>query len=57
MELQQGGLPMSDEETDALAALRANANVVGITRRDPDESGPLILEYEDGTTVEVETNG
>lgn len=53
--LSEGRIPMSDDEHAALKALLAKHGGEGVTltRRDPGDSGPLLVQWPDGRTEEV----
>ncbi len=56
--LQEGGVPLNEDEQGAVDKLRAeNPDApISMTRRDPGESGPLVVHVEDDT-YEVADDG
>jgi hypothetical protein len=50
-------IPMTAVEAKAFTALKAKHKVISITRRDPGESGPVLVHLEDGTTLEMDKKG
>jgi hypothetical protein len=52
----EGTIPMNPAETTAVDTLNSQYNVSSITRRDPQDTGPLIVETGAGD-YEVEEDG
>jgi hypothetical protein len=52
--IEEGTLPMNAAETQALANLNG---VVSTTRRDPGETGPLVVHLDDGSEKIVAEDG
>jgi hypothetical protein len=50
-------IPMTASESRTFNAFKAKHKVISITRRDPGESGPVLIHLEDGTTYEVDKKG
>ena len=47
-------IPMTAQEEERYQALVEEHEVRSVTRRDPGEAGPLVVELADGTTVVLE---
>lgn len=54
--LSPGRIPMSAAENERLDELleQRGADGVTITRRDPGDTGPLVVAFPDGETVELD---
>lgn len=57
--LSQGRIPMSDDEHEQLEQLLDEHGREGVTltRRDPGNSGPLLVQLPDGQTIEIDGEG
>lgn len=49
MDLQNGLIPMDDAELAELEQLMHDHEIVSLTRRDPGESGPVVVHLADGS--------
>lgn len=47
--ITHGSIPMSAEEAAAIDEIASHHQVIGVTRRDPGETGPLLVDTDDGT--------
>ncbi len=53
--LEEGTIPLNDQEQAALDKLEGpDAEVVSLTRRDPDETGPVLVTTAEGKTFELD---
>ncbi len=53
--LEPGTIPLTDTEQAALDKLEGpNAEVVSMTRRDPGETGPVLVTTAEGKTFELD---
>lgn len=58
MMIQPGRIPMSETEAGHLdALLEGLGEHVSLSRRDPNESGPILVQTAQGATYEVDDEG
>lgn len=58
MHLGHGRIGMTDVESKALDGLvEEHGDPLGFTRRDPGNTGPLIIEWKGGKTFQIDANG
>lgn len=55
--LQMGRIPLTEAEEKAVQVLIENHQVESFTRRNPENSGPLIVSVTGGASYEVDETG